>query len=547
MIDSDPQASDLPAGWDVASFGELSSFSGSTVNPATRPDEVFELYSVPSFPTRHPEQLPGRAIGSTKQTVRPGDVLVCKINPRINRVWIVGPRRDHEQIASSEWIGFRSDAMVPRFAKHYFSEPSFRSLLCSEVSGVGGSLTRAQPSRVAEYPVLVAPLAEQARIADQLDSLLARIQACQDRLEAIPALLKRFRQAVLRAAIRGDLTASMPRREDVATTQVVRLGEDELEVPTSWRVVDLKQVIDPARPLCYGVVQPGAEVADGVPLIRVQDMESGTILISQLRTVAGNVDAKYRRSRVVGGEVLVSVVGTIGRTSVVPRGLNANIARAVARIACREDVSGLWVHYWLSTDSVQWHLLNSAKGVARKTLNLSDLARIPIALPEPAEQVLIVERVAAYFRLAEKIESLVEASKGKAQRLAPLTLAKAFRGELVQQDPNDESANSMLARIAAERSAPALSSRPRTGRVGRPPRAPKETASMTKSRQDDDVMGQPYLAGHLHRIGTPASAEALFKVAELPVADFYKQLAWEVAQGHVKDNQTTLEPGHAAG
>ena len=70
---------------------------------------------------------------------------------------------------------------------------------------------------------------------------------------------------------------------------------------------------------------------------------------------------------------------------------------------------------------------------------------------------------------------------------------------------------------------------------------------MTKSRQDDDVMGQPYLAGHLRRIGTPASAEALFKVAELPVADFYKQLAWEVAQGHVKDNQTPLEPGHAAG
>jgi type I restriction enzyme S subunit len=70
---------------------------------------------------------------------------------------------------------------------------------------------------------------------------------------------------------------------------------------------------------------------------------------------------------------------------------------------------------------------------------------------------------------------------------------------------------------------------------------------MTKSRQDDDVMGQPYLAAHLHRIGTPTSAEALFKVAELHVAAFYKQLAWEVAQGHVKDNQTTLEPGHAAG
>lgn len=86
MIDSAPQASDLPAGWDVASFGELNSFSGSTVNPATRPDEVFELYSVPSFPTKHPEQLPGRSIGSTKQTGRSGNVLDCKINPRIKRV-----------------------------------------------------------------------------------------------------------------------------------------------------------------------------------------------------------------------------------------------------------------------------------------------------------------------------------------------------------------------------------------------------------------------------------------------------------------------------
>lgn len=70
---------------------------------------------------------------------------------------------------------------------------------------------------------------------------------------------------------------------------------------------------------------------------------------------------------------------------------------------------------------------------------------------------------------------------------------------------------------------------------------------MTKSRQDDDVMDHPYLADHLRRLGTPVTAEALFRVSELPVADFYKQLAWEVAQGHVKDNQTSLEAGYAAG
>ena len=69
---------------------------------------------------------------------------------------------------------------------------------------------------------------------------------------------------------------------------------------------------------------------------------------------------------------------------------------------------------------------------------------------------------------------------------------------------------------------------------------------MTKSRQDDDVKGKPYLSDYLRQIGTPATAEALFKVAELPVADFYKQLAWEVDQGLVKDSNELLEPRNAA-
>ena len=69
---------------------------------------------------------------------------------------------------------------------------------------------------------------------------------------------------------------------------------------------------------------------------------------------------------------------------------------------------------------------------------------------------------------------------------------------------------------------------------------------MTKSRQDDDVQGQPYLARHLRQIGGVAPAETLFNAAELPVADFYKQLAWEVAQGHLRDGKTVLELGDAA-
>jgi len=546
---------DLPTGWVWSTIGELAPYIQRGKSPKYADRSELPVVNQKCIRwTRletqhlkfiHPEQFDA---WDAARRIQPGDVLWNSTGTgTVGRAYLVQERdcTPAKVVDSHVTIVRPSLELEPRYLFSWIRSAAVQDKILEMCDGTTNQIELSRTA-VAETAVPVAPASEQTRIADQLDTLLARIQACQHRLEAIPALLQRFRQAVLRAAVNGDLTASISQREE-PSTQVVKLGEDELVVPASWQVVDLQQVIDPARPLCYGVVQPGAETPGGIPLIRVQDMASGTILKSQLRTVAPGVDAEYQRSRVIGGEVLVSVVGTIGRTSVVPQGLNANIARAVARIACREDVSGLWVHYWLSTDSVQWHLLNSAKEVARKTLNLSDLARIPIALPGPAEQSFIVEKVSAYLRLAKKIESIVEVARGKSLRLVPLTLAKAFRGELVPQDPNDEPASALLARIATRRNAPTSDTKARAPRRGRPPRTPKDTHTMTKSRQDDDVMGLPYLAGHLRRIGTPASAEALFKVAELPVSDFYKQLAWEVSQGHVKDNQTTLEPGYAAG
>ena len=534
MMGSPPEASGLPHGWAVASFGELNSFRGGTVNPAMRPDEVFELYSVPSCPTGRPEQLSGRAIGSTKQTVRPGDVLVCKINPRINRVWTVGPRSDHEQIASSEWIGFRSDALVPRFAKHYFSEPSFRSLLCSEVSGVGGSLTRAQPSRVAEYPVPVAPLAEQARIADQLDTLLARIQACHDRLEAIPPLLKRFRQAVLLSAISGELTADWRERGSTDTWVALTVGALLEGKPRNGYSPKAVEYETPVRSLTLSATTSGRFLSqhtkyidEEIPADSHLWLEPGDILIQRANTL------EY---------VGVSAVFDGPRQSFIYPDL---------MMKCRPNhrVVGRFLFLLLSAEPTRRFFREHATGTAGNMpkINQQTVMSAPVALPPLDEQTEIVRRAEKLLGIADRLTQRQATAKAHAQRLAPLTLAKAFRGELVPQDPKDEPATALLARIAVERSAPAIPSGPRLPRAGRPPRAPKETAAMTKSRQDDDVMGQPYLAAHLHRIGTPTSAEALFKVAELPVADFYKQLAWEVAQGHVKDNQTTLEPGHAAG
>ena len=147
------------------------------------PEQIFDLYSVPIFSTLKPENIQGGEIGSAKQVINKGDVLLCKINPHLNRVWEIIEDSDNVQIASSEWIVVRSKLHHPTFLKWYFNSPKFRTLLSSQVSGVGGSLTRAQPAIVKSYPVPIPPIEEQKRIVLKIEELTDYLDLIQISLD----------------------------------------------------------------------------------------------------------------------------------------------------------------------------------------------------------------------------------------------------------------------------------------------------------------------------------------------------------------------------
>ncbi|MEL7385668.1 MAG: restriction endonuclease subunit S, partial [Pseudomonadota bacterium] len=117
--------------WLSKKIKDVNERKASSIDPSKYPEETFELFSVPIFPTGIAEIVQGKDIGSTKQIVKPGDVLLCKINPRINRVWVVSEPKGFRQIASSEWIVVRSSVHNDRFLKYFFQEGTFRDLLCS--------------------------------------------------------------------------------------------------------------------------------------------------------------------------------------------------------------------------------------------------------------------------------------------------------------------------------------------------------------------------------------------------------------------------------
>lgn len=142
------------------------------------PSQTYISWSVPAFSTGEPEIVKGSEIESVKQSVNSSDVLLCRINPRINRVWVVEARKDTDlpMIASTEWVVFTGHNSDSYFLSALFTSSRFRNMLLSEVAGVTGSQKRFQIASVLERQEYFPTQIEQARIGllfEKVDNLIA--------------------------------------------------------------------------------------------------------------------------------------------------------------------------------------------------------------------------------------------------------------------------------------------------------------------------------------------------------------------------------------
>ena len=528
---------DLPPTWALTSLGAVVDYGSTTkAEPSQISDDdwVLELEDIEKDSSRLLQRVTfaQRQSKSTKNRFQTSDVLYGKLRPYLNKVLIA----DQPGYCTTEIVPIDAGTQLDnRFLFYWLKHPTFLKYV--EGKSHGMNMPRLGTDSAKAAPLVLAPRKEQTRIADQLDKLLARIQACNDRLEFIPALLKRFRQAVLSAAISGELDDYLP------------FPEEFIPLSRAFPVVSLRSVL--AEPLRNG---KSVRDGNGLPILRLTSLKAGSIDLSETKLGDWSGISDTNRFLIHNGDYLVSRGNgskeLVGRGGLV-LGCKQDIAFPDTMIRIRLDserVFPSYLSYAWSSPLIRLQIEQAAKTTAGIwKVSQPDLENIRIPLPTLDEQREIVRRVEALFKLADRIEAGYNAARTQAQRLTPLLLAKVFRGELLPQDPNDEPADILLKRIATKRATAAAQPRLHKSSAGRKPvRAPRENTTMTKSRQDDDVQGQPYLARHLRLIGGVAPAEALFKASELTVADFYKQLAWEVTQGYLRDGKTVLELGDAA-
>ena len=345
-------------------------------------------------------------------------------------------------------------------------------------------------TKLSNLPIPIPPTNEQRRIVAKIEALKARSQRVKEELEAIPALLDQFRQSVLAAAFRGDLTADWREKNpDVEPASVLleriraerrrRWEEAELEkmnaqgktpkddkwkkkykepepvntenlptLPNGWKWVNADQICSQITDGEH--IQPPYQ-SEGFPMLTAKHVRDGFIDMTDAKFISKEDFQKclLRCAPETGDLLIVSVGATTGRAAIVSNCPPFALVRSVLLLKPLSDAK--FMLNWIRSRLCQSWIGTASGATAQAHLYINDTRGMPIPFPPKDEQDEIVSRLESLFRIADTIEQQYKNSETDLDQLDRSILAKAFRGELVPQDPNDEPASVLLERIRAER------------------------------------------------------------------------------------------------
>lgn len=365
----------------------------------------------------------------------------------------------------------------------------------------------------------LAPFNEQKRIAAKLDALLARVDACRERLERVPSILKRFRQAILAAATSGMLTKNWK--------------QDSLSEPKQpWLATTLGDCGSVSGGLTKNTKRNALPLKR--PYLRVANVYANRLELNDVAKI-GLTEAEFEKTNLVSGDLLIvegnGSIEQIGRVALWNEEIKGCVHQNhLIRWRRKTDAIPKFVLFWLMSPKGRSSLMDLASTTTGlHTLSISKVSAVPIELPSLDEQHEIVHRVETLFTYADRLESRYKAAHDYVNRLTPALLAKAFRGELVPQDPNDEPASVLLERIRAAR---AQEERELRMRPRKPPSKPRRIAEVIMLKRND--ITHTHLSDILKARG-PLTPEALWSASQLDIDEFYDQLKDEEARGLLKE------------
>lgn len=475
---------DLPAGWCATKLENLGEWSSGGT-----PSRTIAAYFGGDIPWVKTGDLKHELINEVEEAITDaglknsaakvfpkGTLLVAMYGATIGQTGILKFNAATNQACAALLANGTTTDVIPYVWRYIISQQGNLKAI-----GQGGAQPNISQTILKDFPISIAPLPEQRRIVAKTDGLSARSRRARDHLDHIPRLVEKYKQAILAAAFRGELTREWrsidPSRDTPADRiEQLRLERERIagkpfnrkvsddngripvqmgELPASWARTTLEAVTSPQRLIQYGILKPGPHVQGGVPYVKVMNIRGGRVHLEHIRCTTPDIAEQYRRAAIVTGDILLTIRGTVGRLALVPEELSGgNITQDSVRIAVLDCVERDYVFLYLHSPSVQQYFAVNQKGVAVRGINVGDVRPIEMPLPPRGEQQELVRRVNVALAWVDRLASEATSARKLIDHLDQAILAKAFRGELVPQDPNDEPASVLLERIAAERHGP---------------------------------------------------------------------------------------------
>lgn len=487
---------EIPMNWVETELGNLIQPSKEKVDPKSIEDIVY-------LGLEHIESQTGQIIGkgvssdvrSTKATFKKGDLLYGKLRPYLNKVYL----SEIDGICSTDILVFpKSKNLLNNYIAYRFLSDDFVRYANDNSTGV--QHPRIKFDALSKFIVLIPPLNEQRRIVAKIEELTAHSKRARAALDDVPKLIEQFKQSVLAAAFRGDLTADWREKnpdvepaekllERIRAERRSLWEEDELAkmlakgkepknnkwkkkyksaesieeelplLPSGWHWRKVEELVsDQPRSLQSGPFGSNLKHDEfqsmGVLAIGIDNVKEGRFSSGRQNRISNEKYQELKKYEARPLDVLITVMATVGRCCVVPVDIEtAIITKHVYRATPEKRLidSYFFMNALRGSEAILAQIDSKIRGQTRPGINGRILRNLIIPVPPKAEQEAILNIISQLLKRTEYFDSVLEDASTSCEQLDQSILSKAFRGELVPQDPNDEPASVLLERIRAER------------------------------------------------------------------------------------------------
>ena len=371
--------------------------------------------------------------------IRENDILINSTGTgTIGRACLVDKKTiTIPKVVDSHVTILRCSALAdPKFVFNYIKSRKVQDLILGLYTGSTNQVELSR-DKIAAIQIHIPPIEEQKLIIEKLDALLPKVKSVKVKLERIPGIFKKFRQSVLSAACSGRLTEDWREGKEIPEWDEKKSGE-LFSFVTSGSRGWAKYYSD------YGAL-----------FIRIGNLDHNTIYLDleKKQRVSPPKGAEGTRTQVKPNDILISITADVGMIALVPDNIEeAYINQHIALARPQNHIFPKYLAWYLSSKSKgQLQFQEMQRGATKVGLGLDDIKNVTVLLPPLEEQHEIVLRVEKLFKLADSLEAKYKKAMAQVENIEQSILAKAFRGELVDPDPNDEPADLLLQRILKEK------------------------------------------------------------------------------------------------